>query len=81
MGRARAASDPASADERALRGLIRRSRVLDPVLKRAWLAVLPQMAERHRLELREILLLEHDPASEARRADRGGTTDSSADGA
>jgi hypothetical protein len=55
--------------------------VLDPVLKRAWLAVLPQMAERHRLELREILLLEHDPASEARRADRGGTTDSSADGA
>jgi hypothetical protein len=45
-------------EQRELKALIRRSRVLDPALKRAWLGVLPLMAERHRAELRQILLLE-----------------------
>ena len=66
MERARAASTPADADERELRALIRRSRVLEPALKRAWLAVLPLMVERHRAELREILMLEGHPRPGAR---------------
>jgi hypothetical protein len=56
VGRARAARP--DADERELRALIRRSRVLEPTLKRAWLGVLPLMPPRHRAELRQILLLE-----------------------
>lgn len=38
--------------------MIRGSRVLDPVLKRAWLGVLPAMAPVHRGELAAILALE-----------------------
>ena len=46
-----------------LRALIRRSRALDPVQKRAWLAVLPHIAPVHRAELAAILEIEHEPAN------------------
>ena len=38
--------------------MIRRSRVLDPVLKRQWLRLLPHLAPADRVRLREILELE-----------------------
>jgi hypothetical protein len=42
-----------------LRRLIRQSAVFDPVLKRAWIGVLPRMSAVHRAELEAILKLEH----------------------
>jgi hypothetical protein len=48
-------------DGQQLRRLIVRSKVLDPALKRAWLRVLPHMAEEQRRELAEILRLEGVP--------------------
>lgn len=48
-------SAPSAAE---LRRLIRGSCVLDPVLKRSWLGVLPAMAPVHRSELAAILALE-----------------------
>jgi hypothetical protein len=46
-----------------LRRLLRASAVFDTAQKRAWLGVLPHLAEAHRAELLAILRLEREPAS------------------
>ena len=50
----------AAGSDKELAALIRRSRVLDPVLKRQWLRLLPHLAPADRARLREILGLERE---------------------
>lgn len=61
---------PPPRPERDLSALIRRSRVLDPVLKRRWLRLLPHLSPLDRARLHEILALETgaEPAESAGRA-------------
>ena len=49
---------PPTASNKELAARIRRSRVLDPVLKRQWLRLLPHLSLADRTRLREILDLE-----------------------
>lgn len=46
----------AQLDTRAVAEAVRRSRILDPVLKKHWLALLPHMREEDRRELWSVLV-------------------------
>ena len=60
---------PAAGSDAELAAMIRRSRVLDPLLKRQWLRLLPHLSPPDRARLREILDLEA-ASEESRSADQ-----------